>query len=368
METLTLWLAGDVMTGRGIDQIQAHPSAPLLHESLVHDARDYVQLAERVSGPIAAPVAPGYIWGEALAEIDRRRPDLRLVNLETAITTSAQAWPDKGVHYRMHPANIGCLKAARIDCCALANNHVLDWGQRGLLQTLQTLQQAGIHSAGAGNDLEAASAPAVLPLPGGVRLLVFSWASPDSGVPAAWSASPQRAGVALLPDLKEESVQQAAAHVARHRQPGDLVVVSLHWGGNWGVEVPQLHRRFAQRLIELGAADLVHGHSSHHPRPVEVYRGKLILYGCGDLINDYEGISSQGPFDPSAVSLYFAQISRKTGELQQLEIMPMQLRRLRLVHASATAQRSLQSLFETESRHFNTSLQAQADGSWLLRW
>ena len=368
MDKLTLWLAGDVMTGRGIDQIQAHPGAPELYESLVRDARDYVRLAERVNGPVPAPVAPDYIWGDALAELERRRPELRLVNLETAITTSARAWPDKGVHYRMHPANIGCLMAARIDCCALANNHVLDWGRQGLVQTLRTLKQAGIRSAGAGSDLDAASTPAVLPLPDGTRLLVFSWASPDSGVPAAWSASPQRAGVALLPDLKEESAQQVAAHIARHRQPGDLVMVSLHWGGNWGVEVPQLQRRFAQRLIELGAADLVHGHSSHHPRPLEVYRGKLILYGCGDLINDYEGIASQGPLDPSAVCLYFAQISRKTGELQQLEIVPMQLRRLRLRHASAAAQRSLLSLFEIEGRHFNTRLQAQADGSWLLRW
>src|SRR5512139_1411087 len=128
MDSLTLSLAGDVMTGRGIDQIQAHPCDPALYESLVRDARDYVRLAEAVNGPVPAPVAPAYIWGEALAAIDRRQPDLRLVNLETAITTADQPWPGKGVHYRMHPANIGCLQAARIDCCALANNHVLDWG------------------------------------------------------------------------------------------------------------------------------------------------------------------------------------------------------------------------------------------------
>jgi len=368
MDPLTLWLAGDVMTGRGIDQIQAHTSLPRLHENLVRDARDYVRLAEQVNGPVPAPVAPDYIWGEALAAIERRQPDLRLVNLETAITTSDEAWPGKGVHYRMHPANIGCLAAARIDCCALANNHVLDWGRPGLAETLRTLERIGLHSAGAGSHLEAACAPASLPLAGGARLLVFSWASPDSGVPPAWGATPERPGVALLPDLKEASAQRVATLVARQRQRGDLVMVSLHWGGNWGAEVPQLHRRFAQRLIELGAADLVHGHSSHHPRPIEVYRGRLILYGCGDLINDYEGIGSQGVFDPSAVCLYFAQLSRETGELKQLEIVPMQLRRLRLAHATPAARRSLQSLFETEGRHFKTGVQVQADGNWQLRW
>jgi len=368
MDSLTLWLAGDVMTGRGIDQVQAHPGEPTLYEPLVRDARDYVRLAEHANGPVPAPVAPHYLWGEALAEIERRRPDVRLVNLETAITTADRPWPGKGVHYRMQPANIGCLGAARIDACGLANNHVLDWGADGLTQTLDTLQQAGIRSAGAGRDAEAASAPAVLPLAGGARLLLFAWATPDSGVPAGWEATAKGPGVALLSRLDEAAAQQVAAHVARWRQDGDRVVVSMHWGGNWGVEVPRLHQQFSRRLIELGAADLLHGHSSHHPRPVEVYRGRLILYGCGDLINDYEGISAQGPYDPSAVCLYFAQISRASGALQGLEIVPMQLRRLQLVQADAAARRSLQSLFESHAAHFRTRLQAQPDGSWSLRW
>eukprot|EP01041_Mallomonas_annulata_P036709 gene36709-59858_t len=94
--------------------------------------------------------------------MDRRLPALRLVNLETAATTSMQAWPDKSVHYRMHPANMASLSAAQINACSLANNHVLDWGRPGLTQTLHTLRQAGIHSAGAGVDAAAAQAPAVL--------------------------------------------------------------------------------------------------------------------------------------------------------------------------------------------------------------
>ncbi|WP_293466245.1 CapA family protein [Polaromonas sp.] len=368
MTTVTLWLAGDVMTGRGIDQIQAHAVPPVLYESWVHDARDYVQLAERLNGPVQSPVAPGYIWGDALAEIDQRQPTLRLVNLETSITTSEAAWPGKGIHYRMHPANIGCIAAARIECCALANNHVLDWGRAGLDQTLRTLQQAGIQSAGAGSDLEAACAPASWSLPGGARLRVFAWAGPDSGVPADWAATPEQSGVAWLPAWDEAGALQVAAQVARQRQPGDVVVVSLHWGGNWGVEVPARHRRFAQRLIELGAADVIHGHSSHHPRPIEVYRGRLILYGCGDLINDYEGISFQERFDPSAVCLYFAHLCSETGALQQLDIVPMQLRRLQLVHADAAARESLQALFESEAHQLGTRVQAQADGNWRLHW
>jgi poly-gamma-glutamate synthesis protein (capsule biosynthesis protein) len=376
MDTLTLWLAGDVMTGRGIDQIQAHAVAPVLYERWVHDARDYVQLAERANGPVPAPVAPDYIWGDALAEIERRQPALRIVNLETAITTASEPWPGKGIHYRMHPANIGCLTAARIDGCVLANNHVLDWGRDGLTQTLHTLRQAGIQTAGAGSHLASACAPAIWPLGDNARLLVFAWAAPDSGVPSNWAATTggaagmatEHAGVALLPTWDEASAQQVAAQVAQQRRAGDRVVVSLHWGGNWGAEVPRLQRRFARRLIDLGVADVVHGHSSHHPRPAEVYRGRLILYGCGDLINDYEGISFEGGGDASAVCLYFVQLSRTSGALQRLDIVPLQLRRLQLRQADDAARHHLQALLESGGPEAGTRLELQADGSWQLCW
>ncbi|MDP3709974.1 MAG: poly-gamma-glutamate biosynthesis protein, partial [Polaromonas sp.] len=79
-------------------------------------------------------------------------------------------------------------------------------------------------------------------------------------------------------------------------------------------------------------------------------------------------ISFQERFDPSAVCLYFARISTETGALQQLEIVPMQLRRLQLVHADTSARESLQALFGNEGQKFGTGVQAQADGCWQLRW
>src|SRR4029453_6689562 len=126
--TVTFFLCGDVMTGRGIDQILPHPSRPQLFEPYVRSAVEYVNLAERANGPIARPVDYAYVWGDALAELERVRPDARIVNLETAVTASDDAWSGKGIHYRMHPANVSCLTVAKLDCCCLANNHVLDWG------------------------------------------------------------------------------------------------------------------------------------------------------------------------------------------------------------------------------------------------
>ena len=136
------------MTGRGVDQALPHAGNPVLYESCAGDAREYVELAERVNGPIARPVSFKYIWGDALAELEQAATDARIINLETSITECNDCWPDKGIHYRMHPRNIGCLTAARINACSLANNHVLDWGYRGLEETLQTLDGAGVACAG----------------------------------------------------------------------------------------------------------------------------------------------------------------------------------------------------------------------------
>lgn len=109
------------MTGRGIDQILPHPSDPKLHEAYVKSADDYVHLAERANGPIPRRVTPDYVWGAALEEFERFRPDLRVVNPETAITRNDDFLP-KSINYPMNPKNGPVLTAAGIDCCILANN------------------------------------------------------------------------------------------------------------------------------------------------------------------------------------------------------------------------------------------------------
>src|SRR2546428_1589214 len=151
-EPIRMFLCGDVMTGRGIDQVLPHPGDPALYESYIRDAREYVQLAEIAHGPIPRPVDFAYIWGDALEEMAPPRTDARIINLETAVTESEDYCPDKPVLYRMRPRNIGCLTAAHISCCALANNHMLDWENEGLQETLRTLDAAGIAHAGAGRD------------------------------------------------------------------------------------------------------------------------------------------------------------------------------------------------------------------------
>ncbi len=175
-----------------------------------------------------------------------------MINLETSITTS-EDWQPKGINYRMHPANLPVLGAAGIDVCVLANNHVLDWGRRGLLDTLAELARQGIRTAGAGRDLAEARAPARIELgPGeGGRLLIFALAlasrntgrqdrtrtrggrapadlRPGPGLQEHWAAGVDRPGVFFLPALTVPALDELKALIRRWQRPGDRVLVSIH--------------------------------------------------------------------------------------------------------------------------------------------
>jgi poly-gamma-glutamate synthesis protein (capsule biosynthesis protein) len=232
----------------------------------------------------------------------------------------------------MHPANAPCLTAAKIDCCSLANNHVLDWGREGLTETLAILRSMGIRAAGAGLDREQAFAPAILPAPGG-RILVFAVGVCDSGIPRDWEASDARPGIALLPDLSSDAIDELRRRVGRVKQPGDIVLLSIHWGGNWGYGISPDHREFAHSALDVAGVDLIHGHSSHHPKGLEVHNGKLILYGCGDFLNDYEGIAGYEEFRGDLTLMYWPMLDSSTGSLMRLEMTPLRVRRFRLEHA-----------------------------------
>lgn len=362
---ITLFLAGDVMLGRGVDQILPHPGDPTLHEGYATSALDYVRLAERVHGPIPRPVDFDYVWGEALAEWARVRPDLRIINLETAITDRGPWARDKGIHYRLHPDNLPVLAAAGIHACALANNHVLDWGTVGLADTLAALDRVGIAHAGAGRDRDEARAPAVLPVPGG-RVLLFAFGTADSGIPEHWAAGPGTPGVWLLPDLSTGTLADIAREIARVRGPGDRVVVSVHWGPNWGYAIPESRRAFAHGLIERCGVHLVHGHSSHHPLGLEVYRQRLIIHGCGDFLNDYEGIHGYEAYRGDLTLMYFPRIAAD-GRLLGLEMVPLQIRRLRLAAASGADRLWLAERLDRESRPLGARIEADREGRLHLR-
>jgi poly-gamma-glutamate capsule biosynthesis protein CapA/YwtB (metallophosphatase superfamily) len=361
-ESIRLFLCGDVMTGRGIDQILRHPNDPTLYEPCVNDARSYVKLAERVNGAIPRPVEFDYIWGDALAELDRAGVDLRIVNLETSITSGENYWRHKEIHYRMHPRNIDCIAAARIDCCCLANNPVLDWGYDGLAETLDTLDAAGIAHAGAGRDTTEAAAPAVLDVPGKGGVLVFSYGSPTSGVPQEWAATAERPGVNFLEDISEETAHRIAREMLQFKRQHDVIVTSIHWGGNWDYHIRNEEVRFAHQLIEEGIA-VVHGHSSHHVKTAEIYKDRLTLYGCGDFLNDYEGISGYEVFRSDLALMYLPAINPQRGQLVETRLVPMRIALFRLNRSAEADAKWLCVLLNQLGAPLATRYELAPDGS-----
>ncbi|MFJ9849386.1 CapA family protein [Streptomyces sp. NPDC101150] len=365
-DVVTLFLCGDVMLGRGVDQILPHAGEPALREGFVRDARDYVVLAEEANGPIPRPVDFSYPWGDAPAVLARAAPAARVINLETSVTRSDTFAPGQGIHYRMHPANLPCLAAGRPDVCVLANNHVLDFGRPGLAETLGSLAGAGLRVAGAGEDAAAAWRPAIVPVGGGRRVLVFSFGMPSSGIPHLWAATARRSGVAFLAGPSDAAAAEVTGRVREAKRPGDVAVASVHWGSNWGYPVSREQSAFAHALIH-GGVDLVHGHSSHHPRPLELYRGKLILHGCGDFIDDYEGITGFERYRDDLRPLYLASLEPDTGLLRDLRIAPLQARRMRLRRASPEDTRWLGALLDRIGDGFRPCAVDGAEGTLTLR-
>ncbi len=314
------------MLGRGIDQILAAPADPTLHEPYVRDAREYVRLAEEANGPIPRGVPPSYIWGALPDVLEQEKPDLRIGNLETSITGSDDYAREKGIHYRMSPANVDVLQPAGFDCLTLANNHVLDWGTEGLTETLDTLDRAGIGRCGAGRTRAEAEGPCGRPAASGMPTTVWGIGDRSSGIPRNWAAGDDTPGVWL---------KRADRDLLRIVEASGPRIVSIHWGENWGYAIPARQQNLARALIDQAGVSIVHGHSSHHPRGMEIYNGGLILYGAGDFINDYEGIGGHERYRPDLTAGYFVDVDEVRAHVTRVLAVPFRLRRFRLERASA---------------------------------
>lgn len=345
-------MAGDLILGRGIDQIlPAHtnsttpavctPRAKVVYDCF-DDTRKYVEAAVNKSGPLPEHRGYEYPWGISLEDMDSKEPDVRIFNLETAVSDRGPPFEPnfKVFHITMHPKNVPTLKASKPSAYALANNHVMDFSVEGLEVTLDTLKSNNIPAAGAGLDIEQAQAPVIVETAHG-RVLIFAMASYSAGVPFNWAATNKRPGLAVAPiniDTADEFIQL----LQKYRQPGDVVVLSVHWGGNYQREPPGNHVEFARYLIDKGAVDVILGHSTHHLLGGEVYKNKLIIYGAGDLIDDMEGrcipqrdrttgekngcVGAIVRTDLGAI--WYADVNSKDGTLHQLRATPTRVKKL----------------------------------------
>jgi poly-gamma-glutamate synthesis protein (capsule biosynthesis protein) len=318
-------LLGDVMTGRAIDSILLSPSDPYTPHPGSRTIDEMIADAERKNGPIPRRVDAAYIWGDARATLAAMEPSVIIANLETAITRSSER-ESKRINYRMNPANIDVLKALPINCCSLANNHTLDWGRQGLIDTLDVLDMAGIARTGAGRSYEEAWKPTHVSSVGEGRVMVSGMAHGSSGIGPLWAAGPSTPGIALLGRDLNQEIKRLAALVRAHKAARDTAVASIHAGPNWAFQVAPGYVQFAKALIDIAGFDVVHGHSSHHLAPLGFHHRHPILFGCGDFINAHEGRDHPPMYNHTCVAAYCLE----TTDLSRVEIKPFQIKKFRL--------------------------------------
>lgn len=224
-------------------------------------------------------VSAGYPWGDTGSVL--HLADLTIANLECVLASGGEPEAGKVFHFRSDPKNVASLRSAGIGMVSLANNHVLDYGAGAFREMLPALDSAGILHAGAGLERETTRLPAVRRVSGtAVGLIAFTDNQPD------WEAD-RGPGVFYVPVVNSDRrVADLMALVRRTKARVQLLIVSAHWGPNWGSAAPPGHRELARQLIEAGA-DVVYGHSPHIFRGVELYRGRPIIYSAGDFVDDY---------------------------------------------------------------------------------
>jgi poly-gamma-glutamate capsule biosynthesis protein CapA/YwtB (metallophosphatase superfamily) len=203
------------------------------------------------------------LWGDTLPLF--HETDLNLINLEAAITRHTVPVP-KVFNFRADPEKVAWLQQARIDAVNLANNHILDFGEEGMRETLQVLDDAGIAHVGAGPN---ARDPAII---GNVGILGCTDNEPG------WSPHSFFVEVGDIESLKEP--------IAALRPQVETLILSIHWGPNMRQRPAPRFQKFAHALCDLGV-DIIHGHSAHIFQGVEAYNGSLILYDTGDFVDDY---------------------------------------------------------------------------------
>ena len=332
--SVTLFLCGDVMTGRGIDQILPHPGEPHLYEPYMRSALGYVQLAEQANGPIPRPVDFAYIWGDALAELERVRPHARIINLETSVTAAEDAWPDKGIHYRMHPANVPLPDRRAHRLLRAREQPRARLGHRGLRGDAGDAARRGHphrrrgprrrRGRGARRCIERAGP--------GPRAASSRSATDSSGVPRDWAARAGPRGREFPARPLRARRADAVARRSRRRRSGPATSSSPRSTGaaTGATAFRRRSARFAHAAHRRGGVDVVHGHSSHHPKGIEVYRERLILYGCGDFLNDYEGIRGHEAFRADLALMYFPTLDPASGRLMRFALTPTRIRHFRV--------------------------------------
>jgi len=220
---------------------------------------------------------PKELWGNVLPLLHKN--DLTIMNLEAALTLHPIKVP-KVFNFKSDPEHVQCLKEANCEVVNIANNHIFDYAEQGLFDTLDTLDQAGIRHVGAGRTIQEAKKPVIIEIDG-IRIGILGYTDNEPN----WLATDQNPGTNYFP-INSDSVDKLSHEIRELKREVDLVILSIHWGPNMVESPPKHFIDFAHQAVNAGV-DIFHGHSAHIFQGVEIYKGSVILYDTGDFVDDY---------------------------------------------------------------------------------
>ncbi len=292
-------------------------------------------------------VGDRYDW--AFEKLDEyREADVAMVNLENPLTRSTLRRPNKQFNFKADPEAVQVLTSGGIDIVNLANNHTMDYEAEGLIETLETLEKAGIRSVGAGRNITEARRPEILEVKG-QRIAYFGYYDAD------FHAADEN-----TPGTNPRHDQRVVEDIQAVRDQVDWIVVNYHWGvelaqypGDWQIDLARL-------TIDSGA-DVVVGHHPHVLQGAEIYKGRPIVYSLGNFIF---GGNSRTDYDTAVLK-----VSLKADRKMKVEFLPVEVRQYQAQIVKGKKGNEILQQVERLSRIFKQPmdspviLEAQREGS-----
>jgi len=241
--------------------------------------------------------------------------DFIFANMESPITSRGEPVEDKPYVFRVKPDDAVCLRDLKIDAVSISNNHLMDYNNEGMEDTIKTLDRLNIRHTGGGRNLTEARRPAILKY-GDTSIVILAYCNRP---PEDYYATDSKPGTSPL------DLAMIREDIESYKLPNNIVVVSLHWG------IEQTHQPLPAQVSEAHAildagADAIIGHHPHWPQGIELYHGKPVVYSLGNFINGYinpvERDNIATAFYYNGNSLELIKIVPLAGRNRQIKFQP----------------------------------------------
>jgi poly-gamma-glutamate synthesis protein (capsule biosynthesis protein) len=341
--TIHIWIAGCTMASPSKNGIVAKGK-----DSLVIGFTGDVMLGRLVNEQIST-TSYTYPWGDVLALL--RDTDLNIINLETTLTTSTREVP-KVFNYKADPDKVQSLTEARIDVVNLANNHILDFAEEGLLETITVLDSVGIQHVGAGRNKAEAAKPVILKKKN-ITLGILGYTDNEPG----WEAQEDAPGTNYIEIGKGSS--RVEKEIEKLKGNVDIVILSIHWGPNMRQRPTKEFHDFAHRTVDTGV-DILHGHSAHIFQGIEIYHKGVIFYDTGDFVDDYYVTPS---LRNDRSFLYLVEVDQYG--LKKIELIPVLISYMQVNKATQDDYRETVRRMRRLSEEFGTTISETDQGVFV---